>query len=302
MKTETSFFFIVNPEAGRGQSLERWNKVSAWLDSRNIQYEYALTSASGEAINLSKEAILKGYRFLVAVGGDGTLSEVLNGVFLQDKVPSQQIALGKINTGTGNDWGKTYGLSPSFMNNAELLLNGRTRLQDVGLIRFNGQERYFINIAGAGYDSEVVFSVNQNKRKGGKLTYILHLLKCLLRYKSVEYTLVLDNCEIKGMLFSLAAGNCNYNGGGMKILPEAIPDDGLLDITVIEDISIPDIIRYLPKLYDGSFVSHPAVKLFKSKKIRFTSGKPLKIEADGENLGEGAFEMEVIPGAIQIIY
>jgi YegS/Rv2252/BmrU family lipid kinase len=299
---------IVNPNAGNGKGRKDWEHISSILDKNEIVWSQHFTGRKGHAIALGREAINSGYRKLLCVGGDGTLNEMVNGIFNQSSCPTNEIKLGLIPVGTGNDWGRMFGIPLDYDAAIKIIKEEKTMLHDIGLVTcFNGQEknsRYFINIAGLGFESVVVKRTNIQKDKGksGKAIYFYNLLMSLLSYKNTKAEVVIDGKQINADIFSLNVGNGRYCGGGMRQTPLAIPDDGILDVTIIKGVGKLEIIRSLKILYDGTILSHPKIEGYKCKNVKVSSESLLYVEADGESLGHTPAEFSIIPSAINIVY
>jgi YegS/Rv2252/BmrU family lipid kinase len=299
---------IVNPNAGNGKGRKEWNRISALIKKAGLPFTAKFTERKGHAIDITRDAISAGFRNIVIVGGDGTLNEAVNGVITNTVCPPTHITLSLIPVGTGNDWGKMFGISTDHEKAVRIICDNKTLLHDAGLITFyNGSEkstRYFINIAGLGFESVVVKKTNLQKDKGhgGKLIYFYNLLTSLLAYKNTKAEIVIDGEIIHADLFSLNVGNGRYCGGGMRQTPRAMPDDGLLDVTIINGMGKFEIIRNLKILYDGTILRHPKIDGYKCKNIKVTSESAMLIEADGESLGQTPAEFNIIADAIKIVY
>jgi YegS/Rv2252/BmrU family lipid kinase len=299
---------IVNPNAGNGKGKKDWNRISELLNEKGLPFAVKFTEKKGHAIEISLEGIKTGFRKIITVGGDGTLNEVVNGILLTDACLTTDILLAMIPVGTGNDWGKMFGIPPDYKKAIEIIRDNKIMLHDVGLVSFYDgtvqKKRYFINIAGLGFESVVVRKSNIQKDKGhsGKLIYFYNLLMSLLSYKNTKAQLIVDGETINADVFSLNVGNGRYCGGGMRQTPDALPDDGVLDVTVINGMGKFEIIRNLKILYDGTILSHPKVDGYKCKNIKVSSGSLLYVEADGESLGHTPAEFSIIPSAINIVY
>jgi diacylglycerol kinase (ATP) len=299
---------IVNPNAGSGRGKKDWNKISSLLEKEGIVFSVKFTDKKEDAITLTRNGIESGYRKIITVGGDGTLNEVVNGVLLNTTCPPVEISLGLIPVGTGNDWGKMFGIPSDYQKAVEIIREGKEMIHDAGIVSYSSDEgiktRYFINIAGLGFESAVVKRTNFQKDHGhsGKLIYFYNLLLSLLAYRNTKTEIEIDCEKVIVNLFSLNIGNGRYCGGGMRQTPDALPDDGLLDVTVIGDIGKTEIIRKLHLLYDGTILSHPKISGFRARKIKVTSGSDIWVEADGESLGHTPAEFGILPSAIMIIY
>jgi len=302
------WFTIINPNAGNGKGKKDWNRISTLFAKDTIPIETRFTKSKGDAINLAREAIEAGYNKIITVGGDGTLNEAVNGVFLQKLCSPSEITLGMIPVGTGNDWGRMFGIPLVYEGAIRTIKENKTMLHDIGVIDyFSGNEqhrRYFINIAGLGFESVVVKKTNRQKDKGrsNNTIYFFNLLSSLISYRNTYAEITIDGITVTGKVFSINVGNGRYCGGGMRQTPEAVPDDGLLDVTVIREIGRIEIIRALKLLYDGTILSHPKVDGYRTNKLSVRSGSLLYAEADGESLGHTPAEFSIIPSAINVVY
>jgi len=299
---------IVNPNAGNRKGKHDWDKISGFLDSTGFIYDVSFTEGRGHAIKLSTEGINAGYRKIIVVGGDGTMNEVVNGVFKQDACKTEDVVLGMITVGTGNDWAKMFNIPDDYENAIDAIRKGKTMLQDAGKIVYTsdgGQEhRYFVNIAGLGFDASVVKRANIKKDKGksGKSSYYEALLKNLFDYETTNTRVIVDNEESENDTFSISIGIGKFSGGGMIQTPEAVLDDGLFDITIIKSMTKFEVVRSLKKLFDGSILDHPKIISFKGKNIRIESDPDINLEADGETLGNTPIELNIIPVSVRAIY
>jgi YegS/Rv2252/BmrU family lipid kinase len=299
---------IVNPNAGSGKGKKDWGHISALLGKYGISYKNVLTECPKHAIQLTHDSILQGYRNFIVVGGDGTLNEVVNGVFSQDICPSIEIVLAMIAVGTGNDWGKMYSIPHSYEESIKVIRKKKVRSQDVGIVEYaNGEQpekRHFLNIAGMGFDALVVQRTNKQKEvgKNGKALYLINLLRSLMIYKPTHIELNIDGQKISRDFFTISVGIGRYSGGGMLQTPNAIPDDGLFDITVIKKIGKGDIILSLKKLYDGNILKHHKIEGYKAREIRIEANPKIYVEADGETLGNSPNCFRILPRSIGVVY
>ncbi len=301
------YLIIVNPNAGKGKGGKDWRKISEYLAKYEFPYISRFTKAIGHAMMLTVEGIQEGYRKIIVVGGDGTMNEVVNGVFLQQACPTTDIELSMITVGTGNDWGRMFDIPLGYEAAIKVIREHKVHLQDAGMIYYyNGTEkekRYFINIAGLGFDAVVVRRTNLQKAKGrsGKMLYMLNLLKSLFLYRSTNTEVEIDGRKIKNNTFTISIGIGRYSGGGMMQTPEALTDDGLFDITIVKKIGKGDLLLNLKKLYNGSILEHPKIEGYKGKDIVIDSDPLIHVEADGESLGHSPIEFQIVPKAVYII-
>jgi len=301
------WFVIVNPNAGRRKGEKDWLEIAALLNDAGIRFVNVFTEHPNHAVKLARKYIEAGYRKIVVVGGDGTLNEVVNGVFTQKRYPSTDIYLAMISVGTGNDWGRSFGIPHSYKEAIAVISEGKTMLQDVGIVHYQQKElskkRHFINMAGLGFDAMVAKRTNLVKQqgKGGPFSYMISLLTSLISYKSTISRVVVDGQETKASIFSMSVAICRFNGGGMMQAPDAIVDDGLFDVTIITKVSRFDVVKNVKKLYDGSFVKMPQVKAFRGAGVEIDSDPPLFLETDGESLGHTPMQFEILPLAINVV-
>jgi len=302
------WFAVVNPNAGNGKGVKDWKRIAGLLDKNGIKYKMALTEKRGHATIMTRDLIGSGYRKFISVGGDGTLNEIVNGIFSQDHCLPTDCTISKIPVGTGNDWGRMFGIPLVYEGAVKVIREGLQMRHDVGYINYRegGKEekRYFINIAGLGFESIVVKKTNSQKEKGksNKAIYFWNLLSSLISYRNIQADITIDGKQVKAKIFSINVGNGRYCGGGMRQTPEALPDDGLLDVTIIREIGRIEIIRSLKLLYDGTLLSHPRIDGYRCSNIRVESVLPLYVEADGESLGHTPAEFGIIPSAVNIVY
>lgn len=303
---------VVNPMASVGKSGKDWPVIRQKLVDAGIDFDDILTEYPRHAIEIVRNAIVeKGYRKFISVGGDGTNNEVINGIFTQDVVPTNDITMATIPIGTGNDWRRTFNIPLEYDDVIEIIKTGNVFVHDIGKLTYyndgDPKIRYFLNAAGTGLDEMVCSSTNLMKRqgKGGTIRYLISVVKCLFKYKITHVQVTMDDEMVfDDNILSLSVGNCRYNGGGMMMMPNAIPDDGLLDVTVIRKVSIFKFAANVKNIYDGSFIHKiKEVQTFRGKKIRIVSIPPhsLMVETEGENLNNSPFDFEILPKAINMI-
>jgi YegS/Rv2252/BmrU family lipid kinase len=300
---------IVNPNAGRKKGEKDWFIINEYLNKSGLVFESVFTTHKEHAIALTTRFIKKGYRNFIIIGGDGTLNEVVNGIFFQKNVPIHEFLIAMIPVGTGNDWCRMFQIPFSYAEAIDLIKQGNTFLQDIGKVsHLNSntlKRRFFINVAGMGYDAEVAAKTNKDKERGksGPFSYLKNLFSSLLFYKYTDTEIKIDDSPVsyKNKTFSISVGICKYNGGGMKQLPNAIPDDGLLDMTLIKKLGKFTVLKEVKNLYDGSFIKHPKVQTFKGKSFRIDSSPSINLEVDGESLGHSPFTFEIVPKSLRVV-
>jgi YegS/Rv2252/BmrU family lipid kinase len=311
MKETDKWLVVVNPKAGTGKCEKDWPVIRELLNKEGFSFISVLTEHQFHAIEITRNMVNElGFTKIIAVGGDGTLNEVVNGIFQQTRFATTDITLGMITVGTGNDWGRMYQFPLKYEKAIRILRNERTFIQDVGKVKYRyeaeDKSRYFINMAGMGYDALVAKKTNlmKAKGKGGALTYLFNLVTGLFQYENVQLSIIVDGVEaVNDKVFSMSIGICRYNGGGMMQLPKAIPDDGLFDVTVIRQTTKMRVVRNLKKLYDGTFISMPEVDTFTGKQISITSTPrhAIFLETDGESLGSSPLDFNIVPAAVKLI-
>ncbi len=307
---QNEWLVIVNPNSGKRKGEKDWEQIKTLLLNKRFFFKHIFTERQGHAIEITIQNIEKGYRNIIVAGGDGTLNEVINGIFLQKSVKTTDIKIGMIPIGTGNDWGRMYQIPIEYEDAISIIKKEKTFIQDAGKVKYSHQgekkSRFFVNMAGMGYDALVAKKTNLMKEKGGggPFAYLINLFLGLLQYQHTHITLTVDKKKIfEGKIFTLSIGICKYNGGGMMQLPNAIPDNGLFDITLIRKTSKFKVISNIKNLYDGSFVKIPEVTTYTGKQIEIISNpvQTLFLETDGESLGHSPFEFSIIPKSIQLI-
>ena len=295
---------IVNPVAGAGRTAKKWPQIMALLKDVELRFEYDLTEAPGHAIELAKSAAKQGYRMVISVGGDGTINEIVNGLY--DAGSMADVMLGIIGTGTGSDYIRTIGIPRSYTEACRCFARPRKLTVDLGVVEYvsRGQtaRRLFVNFAGLGFDAEVVKATTQRFKTLGSLpSYRLGLLTTLLCYRGKQVTIEMDGQVEDRKVCLVLMGNGKYGGGGMLSTPNADPTDGLFDVLIIDDLSKPDLLWSLPRVYRGTHLTHPKVTVKRARDIEIVSAEPMALQADGELLGELPARFQVLPAALNII-
>ena len=299
---------IINPTAGSGKAVNKWQEVERKLIAAEIDFKFVFTESKGHATILAKNAIEAGFRKLLVLGGDGTNHEVMNGIMEQKVVETTAITQCLIPTGTGNDWIKTHKLSRNVDVIIENIKANKTKLQDIGKVRFqtkNGSgERYFMNVAGLAYDAFIAKKTNENPNfTRNKMYYFYLVLRCLFQYKPQNISIKFNDQSVDNQYYTVNVGICKYNGGGMRLVPQAIPDDGLFALTTVENMSILGVIASTPYLYNGKIGKHP--KGFTTQtdylKIESLDSEQIMLELDGEFVGVSPIEFKMMSKAFRFI-
>ena len=306
MKTNR-WLVVVNPAAGGGKAGNDWPGIEQLLNKHGIMHDAVYTNRRLHAMVLTRQKIEAGYNRIIVVGGDGTMNEVINGVFAQKRIPTTEVMLGMISVGTGNDWGKMFNIPADYEAAIETINNQKTFVQDAGVVTYRRSnktwQRYFINIAGMGFGAKVVARSNHLKEKGKSSPglYLATLFTSLLSYKSIKAQIEIDGNAFRRKVFSMNVGIGKYNGGGMMQVPHAIADDGLYSITLIRRMGKLNVIANIKKLYNGKITTHRKVEAYTGKVINVDSPHLLQLETDGETLGHSPMEFQIIPRSVKII-
>ena len=302
------WFVIVNPTSGGGNGLEDFPTISHLLRENGIEHDPVFTEHRYHATELTVEAANRGYRNIIVVGGDGTLNEVVNGLFIQKQCAANEILLAVIAVGTGNDWVRTFGIPRNYTSAIRAICDANSFLQDVGKVTYTESKvehtRYMANVAGLGFDAYVIDIFNHLKLKGykGQWLYLYSLLRGYFSAKPAGVTIEVDGkVAYHNLLFSLAVGICRYNGGGIQQLPRAVANDGLLDLTIIRPVHWWHVIFRVRRLFNGEIYSIGHVNHLQGKVVKITSAPSIPIETDGELQGGTPITISVVPQAIRFV-
>jgi len=296
---------IVNPVAANGAVGKNWPRVRDFLQDAGAEFDAVLTKKPKHATRLARQALDEGYRTIVAVGGDGTVNEVLNGL-VEEGAVDPEVALGIIPWGTGADFSRTLGIPRDYMGAGRQLLHFETRLVDLGRITClrEGREvvHYFINAAGLGFDGEVAELANRfPKVLGGTITYLLCLFIGLVTYRNKNVELSFDGQRARGWLNSVIVCNGRYLGGGMFMAPQASFDDGLFDVVVLGNLNKLEVVTNIPRVYKGTHLTHPKVSLCHAREVHVEARERMFLQADGELIGEAPAIFQIMPQALRVL-
>ncbi|HEY92494.1 MAG TPA: diacylglycerol kinase family lipid kinase [Dehalococcoidia bacterium] len=295
---------IVNPVAGAYSTRRKWPRISKLLRHVGLSFDYEYTEGVGHAIELARAAASDGYRYVVAVGGDGTVNEVANGILYS--TGSSNTSLGVVSTGTGSDFARSVGIPRDYNSACSFLTSSQRLLIDVGVVEYKSKgqalQRFFINAAGVGFDAAVVETTERlPKYFGGTIPYVAGLLRTLFGYENKSVVVHLGNkVEDKRVLSIVVANGC-YFGGGMYMAPQAELNDSLLDVMTVGDIGKFELLKALPTVYKGTHINHPKVRMEKATHITIESSERVLVHADGELLGEGPASFWLMPAALSIV-
>ena len=295
---------IVNPVAGAYSTRRKWPIISRLLKRVGLSFDFQYTEGVGHAIELARAAASDGYQFLVAVGGDGTVNEVANGILYS--TGATRTALGIISTGTGSDFVRSVGIPRDFPSACSTLTSSKRLAIDVGVVecQSKGQtlRRFFVNAAGVGFDAAVVEKTERlPKYFGGTIPYLAGVILTLFSYKNKPVVLNVASEVMTGRVLNVVAANGGYLGGGMHVAPQAEITDSLLDVVIVGDIGKFELLKELPTVYKGTHINHPKVKVKKVSRLTIQSPEPMLIHADGELLGESPASFWVVPLALSVV-
>lgn len=295
---------IINPVAGAYSTRRKWPLISQRLKEVGLSFDHEYTEGVGHAIELARAATNDGYQFLVAVGGDGTVNEVANGILSSTSLNGT--TLGVVSTGTGSDFVRSLGIPRDYAKACSSLTSSQRLLIDVGVVEYmnagKSERRFFVNGAGVGFDAEVVRATGSlPKYFGGTIPYVVGLLRSLLGYQTKSVALRVGNqVETKRILTMVVSNGC-YFGGGMRVAPQAELCDSLLDVMTVGNIGKFELLKAFPTIYKGTHITHPKVRLEKATYIAVESSERVLVHADGELLGETPASFWLVPAALSIV-
>jgi diacylglycerol kinase (ATP) len=295
---------IVNPVAGAYSTRRKWPIISKLLKRIGLSFDFEYTQGVGHAIELARAAASDGYRYLVAVGGDGTVNEVANGILHSTGATST--ALGIVSTGTGSDFVRSVGISRNYATACSTLTSSKRLSIDVGVVEYQSKgqtlKRFFVNAAGIGFDAAVVRETERlPKFFGGTIPYVAGMLRTLFSYKNKPVVVRVGDEVGSYRVLNVVVANGGYLGGGMHIAPQAELGDSLLDVMIIGDMSKFELLKEFPSVYKGTHINHPKVRMKKATDISIESAEPMLVYADGELLGECPTSFRVMPGALSLV-
>ncbi|MCX7893416.1 MAG: diacylglycerol kinase family lipid kinase [Burkholderiales bacterium] len=294
---------VVNPAAGRGRGLRTLPALEAEMRRACLSMEVRTTARRGHAVAIAAGALAAGYRRFLAVGGDGTVNEVANGLLGAGAVRGTEITLGTLPVGTGNDWARTHALPRRVPEVVRLLAGGRTVVHDAGVVacRAGGQEtrRFFVNMAGVGIDAHILQRLGEGK--GGTWSYLAALLAGLRTFASPALEIAGPDFLFRGRALAVFMGPGRYCGGGLEIAPHAAVDDGTLHMTLVRHMSALQVLVSLPRLFNGTVPQSPHVVARRVSSLEIASDPPAGVEVDGEVIGTTPARVAILPRAIRAV-
>jgi len=290
---------ILNPYAGRWKAKAAIPDVERACEELGLDYELVVTEEPGHGIELAREALLAGYCPIVAAGGDGSISEVVNGMLAATDGRQPRVPLGIIPLGSADDLADQLSLPKDIVAACRVILEGCERLIDLG--RVNG--RYFDNNSAVGLEPMVTVTQEKMQRVHGTPRYILAAVRTILAHRPWQMRLVWDDGEYVGKATLVSVGNMRRTGGAFYMTPRAEPDDGLLDFVFAGGMSRLRLLRLLPTTFNGSHVDQPEVYYVRTTRLTIECDPPTPIQADGELFDRTATHItyEVIPAALRVL-
>jgi len=293
---------ILNPYANRWGAKARLPEVESALKDAGLDYDLALTTEAKDGTELAKTAVSENYDAVIAAGGDGTISEVANGLITA--VPDDQptLPLGILPVGSANDLAKMMGLPLDIPTAVDLIANRNTQLLDAGRVQYDGKTHYFDNNSAIAMEPMITLEHMKINRVSGEARYYLALLKGVIKLKAWQMSITWDDGEYIGPTYLLSVCN-GPRTGGMMIAPGASMDDGYFDIVLAPEVPKTTVINFLLKLTKGTHVEHPVTTFTRTKSLKITSDPGTPLHADGEILSEAAKEIsyDILPKKLTML-
>lgn len=294
------YYFIVNKLSGSGRASKIWYHIKKILEEKNIRYQVYFTKRQHHATELAQEIIRKhDTKAIIAVGGDGTVHEIINGTVGSD------IPLGIIPAGSGNDFCRGLGVPMKYDKALERILKDEQKVIDIGRIN----NKYFATVVGIGFDGQVAHETNHSPNKKilnlfgmGSIPYIIYILKVLLYFKPTNVDLHIDQqLNNHQNVWLVAIANSPFYAGGMLICPDAKNDNQLFDICIVKGLSRWQFLRIFPSVFKGKHINHPSITMLKAKELEVFSNTPLMAHGDGEIIGKTPFKIMISPSTLWVL-
>jgi len=309
---DAKMLFIINPTAARGTAQRMWGAARQELIHLGLDFTERATSRVGEATEIARTALLDGITRIVAVGGDGTLNEVVNGYLDHaGRAINSSAALGLLPCGTGSDFRRSLGFK-THTDAIRALAGSSARTFDAVRVEFKDKNgaaasRFCINVATFGLGGQTAAAVNEwrdalPKWIGGRVRFIAAAARALEQYRNVSVCVLLDSkreFQIQSNLLVVANGR--FAGSGMMLAPHAELDDGLLDVILTDRATRLDVIKELPRIQRGAYLKNPKVSETRAREVVITSDAPLAIEIDGEHAGSTPAQLTVLPASVRFV-
>ncbi len=297
-KRVDTWLFIVNSTAGQGKTGKKINTLVNTLNRHKFDFEIELTKAPKHATEIARNYIKKGFRKIVAVGGDGTINEIITGIMLSGK--AEDVIFGIVPKGGGNDFARNLHFPHKIDKSIKILEKKYVLPVDVGKI----EDQYFINAFGIGFDAKVAANACKLRLLNGLPRYLVALMMALINLKSYNFKLIIDGVLIDKPVLLVSFGNGFSTGGGFLLTPDAKVNDGIFDICIIDKVKLFRLLKLLPTVLTGKHINYPEVEIKQAKIIEIKTEKKLPIYYDGElpRLKDPYnFKIELIPQKINLI-
>lgn len=304
MADDDGVVFVVNPASANGSTRRRWPEMAHRAAELGLVGHSLLSERPGQIAELARSASEEGARLVVAVGGDGTVNEAVNGLMRVE--PGRRAELATIPRGTGKDFARSFGIPTDVESALRAARDGSTRTVDVGHASFaawdgSPEESYFTNFAGAGISGAIAARANtSSKALGGRVSFLWATTSVFIRWRNSEYEVEIDGERRSGRMLEVLAAIGSQLAGGMRLAPEADPADGLFDVALIGDATKIDFVRTLPKIYRGTYLPHPRAEVVRGRRVRIETALPLPIALDGEQPGTTPAVFEIVPAALRL--
>jgi len=286
---------VANPAAGRGKAGASIGRVDAELGALGVDHHVRVSESAGDLEHLARRAADDGADVVAVLGGDGSVGAAANGLI------GAKTALAVLPAGIGDDFAKAIGVT-KLGAAIRLLASPEIREVDAVKVTAGAQERHYVNIAGAGFDSEVNETANAMTVKlGGTGTYVAAMLKTLRKFVPARYEIEVDHERLSTEAMLVVVGNSRSYGGGMKVFPNASITDGLLDVCVVHALSTPAFLRAFPRVFRGTHMSHPKVSMLRGTHVTVEANRRIQVYADGERVGSLPAIFEVRPAALRLV-
>ena len=296
--------FVVNPASANGSTRRRWPEIAHQAAEAGLVGPALLSERPGGIVEHARRACEDGAQLVVAVGGDGTVNEAVNG--LMQVEPERRAELATIPRGTGKDFARSFRIPTAVAKALQVARDGATRTVDVGraaFVEWDGTpaEAYFANFAGAGISGAIAARANtSSKALGGRIAFFRATTSVFMRWSNSDYEVEIDGERRAGRMLEVIAAVGDQLAGGMRLAPEADPSDGLFDIVLIGDATKIDFVRTLPKIYRGTYLPHPRAEVVRGRRLAIETATPLPIALDGEQPGTTPAAFEVVPAALRL--
>ena len=306
--THNRWAIIINPKSGKKKFRKQRKYLFETLKHNGVEFDYRVTRFAGHASKIASAFVEQGYKNIMILGGDGTTSEVINGIFSANIEKTNDLKIALIPRGTGNDWGRFWGLTADYKKSTEIFLKGKTQLIDVGKVEYDMEGKmeahYFINSIGLGLDAAVVNLTHRLKEVVGShsFLYSVALLMAVFSYRPHKLKIHSEEKTLSHGMFTMNIANGCYSGGGLKQNPYALPYDGLLDVMIARTPRFTDIVSALLYLFRGKLLEHPVIESFRTRELLIQCDKNALMEADGIIVhGFSPFRVKILPNAIHMI-